>query len=166
MAELGTIDRRQKRTREAIRQAFISLATNRRYDDFSVRDLIERADIGRSTFYEHYRSKDDVLRALMDGMLIELADASGGLVPVDKLCGLLNHFWGNRRLGKVVFGPPLAPTVRRRLADLIEQRTSAGRARATFLAAGQIGLLHAWLSGEFPGEPEAIAPVLVNATRD
>jgi AcrR family transcriptional regulator len=166
MADPGIIDRRQKRTREAIRQAFISLATNRRYDDFSVRDLIEQAGIGRSTFYEHYRSKDDVLRALMDGMLTELADASGGSVSSKRLCGLLSHFWGNRRLGKVVFGPPLGPTVRRRLADLIEQRTNAGRARATFLAAGQIGLLHAWLTGEISADPEAIAPVLAGGGKD
>lgn len=157
------IDRRQKRTRDAIRRAFIGLATNRRYEDFGVGDLVAQANIGRSTFYEHYRSKDDVLRGLMDGMLTELADASGGSVSAEKLSGLLAHFWGNRRLGKVVFGPPLAPTVRRRLADLIEQRTNAGRARATFLAAGQIGLLHAWLSGEISAKPEAIAPALAEA---
>ena len=163
MAELGTIDRRQKRTRDAIRQAFIGLATNRRYEDFSVRDLIERADIGRSTFYEHYRSKDDVLRALMDGMLTELADASNGVVPEEKLCGLIAHFWGNRRLGKAVFGPQLAPAVRRRLAELIESRTGATRVRAAFLAAGQIGLLHAWLSGEISAPPEEVAAALIRA---
>lgn len=155
------IDRRQHRTREAIRNAFITLATTRRYEDFSVGDLVAQANIGRSTFYEHYRSKDDVLRALMDGMLTELADAAGGLVPSEKLSGLLAHFWGNRRLGKIVFGVALGPAVRRRLADLIEQRTDAGKAQATFLAAGQVGLLQAWLQGEVSGEPLAIAAILI-----
>ena len=155
------VDRRQQRTREAIRRAFIALATDRRYENFGVGELVAEANIGRSTFYEHYRSKDDVLRALMDGMLTELADATGGSVSTEKLSGLLIHFWGNRRLGKVVFGPPLAPTVRRRLADLIEQRTGAGKAQAAFLASGQIGLLHAWLSGEISAEPEVIAPILI-----
>ena len=161
MPGTDTIDRRQKRTRDAIRQAFISLATNRRYDDFSVRDLIEQADIGRSTFYEHYRGKDDVLRALMDGMLTELADATSGAVPEEKLGGLIAHFWGNRRLGKAVFGPQLAPAVRRRLAELIEDRTGATRVRATLLAAGQVGLLSAWLSGEVSAAPEEVAAALI-----
>jgi AcrR family transcriptional regulator len=155
------IDRRQQRTRDAIRRAFIGLATNRRYEDFGVGDLVAEANIGRSTFYEHYSGKDDVLRALMDGMLGELSDAAGGAIPVEKLSGLLRHFWDNRRLGKVVFGPQLGPTVRRRLGDLIEKRTAFDNAQAAFLAAGQIGLLHSWLTGEVAAEPEAVAAILI-----
>ena len=155
------VDRRQQRTREAIRRAFIALATSRRYEQFSVSDLAAEANVGRSTFYEHYRSKDDVLRALIDGMLTELAEATSGNVPLEKLRGLLLHFWSNRRLGRVAFGPALGQAVRRRLAELIEQRTGASRARAAFLASGQAGLLHAWLSGEICAEPDAVAAILI-----
>ena len=154
-------DRRQRRTRDALRRAFITLAANRRYEDFGVGDLIAEANIGRSTFYEHYRSKDDLLRALMDGMLAELADAAGGAVAADKLTGLLRHFWENRRLGKIVFGPQLGPIVRRRLAALLVERTALDKTRAAFVAAGQIGLLHSWLTGEVSTEPEAVATILV-----
>ena len=157
----AVVDRRQQRTRDAIRRAFIALATNRRYEDFGVSELVAEANIGRSTFYEHYRGKDDVLHALMDNMLAALAGAAGGAVPAEKLTGLLKHFWDNRRLGKVVFGPQLGPTVRRRLSDLIEQRTSFAKAQAAFLAAGQIGLLHSWLTGEVAAEPEAVAAILI-----
>jgi AcrR family transcriptional regulator len=151
------MDRRQQRTRDAIRNAFIGLATNRRYDDFSVRDLIDAAGIGKSTFYEHYRSKDDVLHTLMDGMLAELADAATGAAAPERLRGLLAHFWENRRLGKTTFGPPLAPTVRRRLAELIEQRQRSDRVYAAYTAAGVVGLLHAWLSGEVSADVAEIA---------
>ena len=160
-----TIDRRQQRTREAIRRAFIALATSRRYDDFSVGELIAEAGIGRSTFYEHYRSKDEVLRVLMDGMLGALAEASDGTLPTEKLQGLVAHFWENRRLGKAVFGPPLVPAVRRRLAELIEQRTKADRLRAAYLAAAQIGLLYSWLSGEVSADCDEVAAVLAGASR-
>ena len=154
------VDRRQQRTREAIRHAFTRLATSRRYDDFKVRDLIEAAGIGKSTFYEHYKSKDDVLRALIDGMLAELADAATGQSNPARLKALTEHFWDNRRLGKSVFGQPLAPTVRRRLIELIEQRRR-GRVRAAYVAAGQIGLLHGWLSGEiFANVDEIVAALL------
>ena len=111
----GTVDRRQHRTREAIRKAFFKLVTSRRYDEFTVAELIETAGIGKSTFYEHYKSKDDVLRALMDNMLTELAAAAAGTAEPERLRGLLAHFWDNRRLGKAVFGPQLGPPIRRRL---------------------------------------------------
>ena len=120
----AVVDRRQQRTRDAIRRAFIALATNRRYEDFGVSELVAEANIGRSTFYEHYRGKDDVLHALMDHMLTELADAADGTVSAEKLTGLLKHFWDNRRLGKVVFGPQLGPTVRRRLSACSTVRIS------------------------------------------
>ena len=43
------MDRRRARTRQALLQAFISLMFERRYDGFGVADLIERANVGRST---------------------------------------------------------------------------------------------------------------------
>jgi AcrR family transcriptional regulator len=162
MSEPQALDRRQLRTRDAIRRAFMGLATNRRYDDFSVTDLITEAGIGRSTFYEHYRSKDEVLRALMDRMLGELAESTAGRVPQEKLRGLVSHFWDNRRLGKSVFGPQLGPAVRRRLTELIVERTGAGKARAAYLASGTIGLLFAWLTGEVAANPDEIAAILLN----
>ena len=157
MNQPSPIDRRQQRTRDAVRNAFVGLATSRRYDDFSVRDLIDAAGIGKSTFYEHYRSKDDVLHTLMDGMLAELAEVATGAAPPERLRGLLAHFWENRRLGKTTFGPPMASTVRRRLAELMEQGQRLDRVRATYAAAGQVGLLYAWLSGEVSADVAEIA---------
>ena len=168
MNELSTIDRRRQRTRDAIRKAFIDLAFNRRYDEFSTADLIATANIGKSTFYEHYKGKDDVLRSLMEGMLGELARAATGQLDPAKLRFLLAHFWDNRRLGKSVFGPPLVQPIRRRLAELIEealceQSRMTGRARratSLYMAAGQIGLLNAWLSGELSADLDEIVAAL------
>jgi len=54
-------DRRVRRTRQLIQDALISLLKEKRYEDISVQDVIERADIARSTFYVHYKDKDDLL---------------------------------------------------------------------------------------------------------
>lgn len=54
-------DRRVRRTREALHRALIELMMERAYDRITVSDVIARADIGRSTFYAHYRDKDDLL---------------------------------------------------------------------------------------------------------
>lgn len=54
-------DRRTRRTRQLLRDALLSLLKGNRYDDISVQDIIERADVARSTFYVHYADKDELL---------------------------------------------------------------------------------------------------------
>src|SRR5690349_18531587 len=62
------LDRRVRRTREAIHQALMALMLEKGYDAVTVSEIIERADIGRSTFYAHYTDKRDVLFASLDGL--------------------------------------------------------------------------------------------------
>ncbi|WP_194828482.1 TetR/AcrR family transcriptional regulator [Nocardia sp. XZ_19_231] len=54
-------DRRVRRTRDTLHKALIELMIERGYDKVTVSDIIARADVGRSTFYAHYRDKDDLL---------------------------------------------------------------------------------------------------------
>src|SRR5262249_10485462 len=59
---LGTIDRRVSRTRTLLHNALLSSLRSKSYDAITVEDLCTKAKIGRSTFYAHYTSKDDLLR--------------------------------------------------------------------------------------------------------
>ncbi|WP_152975350.1 TetR/AcrR family transcriptional regulator [Rhodococcus rhodochrous] len=54
-------DRRVRRTRTELHRALIELLTEKGYDRVSVQDILDRADVGRSTFYHHFRDKDDLL---------------------------------------------------------------------------------------------------------
>jgi AcrR family transcriptional regulator len=54
-------DRRVLRTRATLHRALIELMIERGYDRVTVQDILDRANIGRSTFYAHYRGKDDLL---------------------------------------------------------------------------------------------------------
>ncbi len=60
------MDRRQRRTRRAVFSAFEELVTQQHYASITVGQIIERADIGRSTFYAHFDTKDDLLDQMCD----------------------------------------------------------------------------------------------------
>lgn len=54
-------DRRVQRTRTLLHGALASLVHEKSYDDIVVQEILTRADVGRSTFYAHYRDKDELL---------------------------------------------------------------------------------------------------------
>ena len=55
------IDRRVQRTRQLLRGALVQLIMERGYDALTIQDITDKANLGRTTFYLHYASKDDLL---------------------------------------------------------------------------------------------------------
>ena len=58
------MDRRQLKTRKAIFDAFMRLTERQPYSSITVQEIIDEANVGRSTFYSHFETKDDLLRSL------------------------------------------------------------------------------------------------------
>ena len=62
-------DRRSLRTRRLLAEALIALLLEKRYEDITVQDILDRANIGRSTFYEHYWDKEDLLTSEIERVI-------------------------------------------------------------------------------------------------
>lgn len=174
---LDVVDRRVLKTQTALRRAFFDLIRVRGYQAVSVGDIIAAADVGRSTFYEHFRGKEDILRASMRHIFSTLADVLIEPAPNDQLRATTAHLWENRGLAREIFvGAPRlilsrahAELVRDRLARLVLERRERPliplSLAAQQIAEGQIVLVHGWLTGKSRVTADAIAEALHASAR-
>jgi AcrR family transcriptional regulator len=65
-------DRRRNRTRRNLKEALLALVLEKGYEGITVEEITHRADISRTTFYLHYRDKEQLLLELVDGMVNDL----------------------------------------------------------------------------------------------
>ncbi len=72
------MDRRQRKTREAIFTALIALLSKKDFTQITVSEIIEKADISRATFYSHFETKDDLLKALCEDLFCHILDGADG----------------------------------------------------------------------------------------
>ena len=70
------MDRRQKKSREAIFNAFCGLLSKKHYNQITVGEIIQLADVGRATFYAHFETKDYLLKALCEELFCHIFDKS------------------------------------------------------------------------------------------
>ena len=68
------MDRRQRKSREAIFSAFIALLSRKDYNKITVGEIIAGADVGRATFYAHFETKDYLLKALCEDLFCHILD--------------------------------------------------------------------------------------------
>lgn len=168
-------DIRVERTRAALMSAFTELVFANGFVKVRVRDIVARANVGRSTFYEHFQSREDILAACMARFLEAFADCVIADSVPERLSAVLDHLWSNRRLTDAIFTGAARAVLERTLTDMIERRMRTGaapkpellamRLAATHLMEAQLGLVEAWLRGTAHCSPEALAEALAASSR-
>ena len=72
------MDRRQRKTREAIFGAFTDLLAQKNFNHITVAEIIEKADVGRATFYAHFETKDYLLKEMCEELFCHIFDSANG----------------------------------------------------------------------------------------
>lgn len=101
----------------------------RGYERMTVQHVLDRAGIGRTTFYEHFTSKDDLLRAsvgrLQSGLRAAWREQArrsrGDPKPLGFSLGFLQHIDSHRRIYDMILGKPSEVTVDRHMRRMLEE---------------------------------------------
>jgi AcrR family transcriptional regulator len=68
------MDRRVQRTRKLLREAMLALILEEGYDALSIQDITNKANLGRATFYLHFKDKDELLMDVMDQFMEDILE--------------------------------------------------------------------------------------------
>ena len=165
-------DPRVQRTRASLRSAFNRLFLERGFDAITPAQIAAEAGVGRSTFYDHYAGKGSLLRQSITIVLRPLAEAAAGRAH-PSLRWVVEHFWENRRFAQRLLGGRSGVIVRDRLAELIKEALHSDvrpqplplSMIALGLAANQLALVEAWLTGRHACTADQLADALLNTSR-
>jgi AcrR family transcriptional regulator len=161
-------DRRVERTHHQLRAALLSLMQERGFEELSVQDIIDRANVGRATFYAHFENKEDLLVSGIEDFRETLRHQRGPRRPVPGKTTdaflfsheLFAHVAAHRDIFRPMVGKHSGAVVQRLfgkiLLDLVREdvkaiaapdsdRTAAVDAAVQFVAAGLLGLLAWWV---------------------
>src|ERR1700736_4604830 len=168
-------DQRIRRTHERLGSALVALIQERPIDDVTVQDVLDRASVGRSTFYLHYSDKDDLLLSQLEQFLEMMSTAlsirkeeSHRVVPVAELFA---HIGSQKKVYRALADSDrlndffdlaqgyFARGIEQRLKEskrLSKLPQSESGARASALSGSMLSLLRWWLDRGAKESPRAM----------
>ncbi len=183
----GDIDRRIRRTREAIQNALIELIEEKGFDAISITDITSRANINRGTFYLHYHDKADLLEKTEDELIEHIKDIlikTGGIdleaycvsdEPIPAMVTLFDYIGSRARLMYAILGLKANPDVQNRIKNAIagnlfrigfmantrpEDLLVPGNYLISYVTAAHMGVVQSWLEGGCKESSEEMARIL------
>lgn len=89
---MAKVDRRVLKSQQSIKKAVIELMTEKNFDDITIQDIADRANVNRGTIYLHYQDKFDLLDKLIEAHINELGDMGEWACELDWVNALVPYF--------------------------------------------------------------------------
>ena len=125
---MQSTDRRVRRTQKSLHEAVISLLLEKNYDELTVQEILDRANVGRSTFYTHFDDKDQLLLHGVDELHLTLDSAlqrdRAKMKPHERVIGfsraMFEHAHNYRNVYQALLYTQGWPRVRQRIESVLE----------------------------------------------
>ncbi|MEO8102677.1 MAG: TetR/AcrR family transcriptional regulator [Betaproteobacteria bacterium] len=177
--ELKKPDRRVHRSRRTLHEALLALTVERGYDAVTVQQVLDRAEVARSTFYAHFRDKEDLLlagfqemRGALPGNLFAVVGAGHSGYP-DFGLALFRHIDAQRALAKAFLGSTAGNIVYNHLRNILVVETREWLSTCKIkvakgippelvvqhVAGSLFALLTWWVDHDFPHTPEKMGTI-------
>ena len=176
------LDRRVQKTRTLLHKALMSGILEKKYESITVQEILDRANVGRSTFYVHYADKDQLLVSGLQNVkrLLESAQAASTVPPgksYERIIGfsmaMFEHVYEYRAVNRALLGSSAEAVVRRyihsALVTVVDREVRAELRKwkrgdcslspellTHFLVSSFISVMTWWLNARSPVPPREI----------
>lgn len=184
-----TEDRRISRTKEAIRQAWVSFIEEKGFDALTVKDITTRANINRGTFYLHYKDKFDLLEQTLNEITRDLEiisleatalssnDILNTTMLSDIIVRLFRYFDANAPLMKALLPIKGSNSLQNAIKEIMwrnifendhtthikkESLLVPKEYLISYIISAHIGVIQEWLEKRVRETPEEMAEILIN----
>jgi AcrR family transcriptional regulator len=170
---VSKIDRRILKSREAIKNAVVQLMSEKNFDDITIQDISDKANVSRGTIYLHYVDKYDLLEKLIEehiNKLRELCESASELDYGEANLPWFKYLESNYLFFSTMLASKGAPSFRKQFIEfLIEEFTDEVDAITgvnsdvnkdiilQFIVTSYVGIVEWWFKNGMPYSPEVMA---------
>lgn len=175
-------DRRILKTKSEIKQALTELMEEKRFEAITVRDLTERANINRGTFYLHYQDKYDLLEQCEDEIIKNIVEHVRDLQvqdveiiiandkPFPFIVKVFEYIQENADFLRAALGPNGDPSFQEKIKNMMIQNffiklgnfntTVPFEILTTYISSAHLGIIQYWVNTGMKQSPEEMASIL------
>lgn len=174
------IDRRIAKTKEAIFRAFESLIAEKNFEDITINEIADRANVNRGTVYFHYQDKYDLLNKCMEENLnniisvITTINSDGETVDLiqDSFLPVIRYFQENQSFYASMLLNKGIPAFRVRMSEMVashitihmnmdgDNQNYSKEFLTQFMTSAFVGVIEWWILNGMPQSPEYFAEQL------
>ena len=170
---MSRVDRRVQKSQEAIKSAFIELMSEKNFDQITIQDISDRANVGRRTVYDHYMDKYDLLDKIIEEHINELREVCESSIDMsfkDANHIVFGYLERNYSFFSTMVTSSGAPYFRRRFYEFtveelnseidITEGINKGLSKDVllkFFGTAIVGMFETYFTNEIPVSPQVVA---------